>query len=97
MDPIRISPTADPLPRGPSYFIPFEGTNPRIESDQGKADFELAVDLPPQATLHEARVYIMNNRELAGRIIEYREYSMIEIQNDPVVYAYLTKWKEKQS
>jgi hypothetical protein len=30
-----------------------------------------------------------------GRIIEYREYGIAEIQKDVAVYAYLTSWKEK--
>lgn len=93
MDPIRVPENPDPLPRGESVFIPFEGFNPRVENGQGKADFNLAIDLPPKSTIHEAKTYVMNNRALASRVIEYREYSIEEIQNDPAVYGYLTVWE----
>lgn len=89
MDPIRVLNRPDPLPRGPSQFIPFEGFNERIENGVGKADFQLAVDLPPMPTIDAARFNLMNNLLLASRIIEYREFSNKEIQASPVLMQYM--------
>jgi hypothetical protein len=95
MDPVRIPESPDPRPVGDSLFIPFEGFDPRVEQGHGTADFNLAVEIPPQKTIHEAKLYLFNTPELVGRIIEYREYGIAEIQKDVAVYAYLTSWKEK--
>jgi hypothetical protein len=86
---IRIDTSPDPLPRGPSLFLPFEGSNARIENGQGKADFKLALDLPPMKTIHHARIYMMNNRALATRIIEYREFGESEVKSNPEFMRYL--------
>ncbi len=93
MDPIRVSVTADPLPRGRSVFIPFEGFNARVVAGQGIADFKLALDLPPLPTIHHARLYMMNNRTLASRIIEYREFGESEITKDPKLMQYMSLHK----
>lgn len=90
MDPVRISPTVDPLPRGKSVFIPFEGHNARVVNEQGIADFRIALDLPPLPSIHHARLYIANNRSLANRIIEYREYSEKEITKSIELMQYMS-------
>lgn len=89
MDPIRISESPDPLPRGSSLFLPFEGFNARVEAGQGKADFTLALDLPPMKTIQHARLYLMNNRALATRIIEYREFGEDEVKRNSQFMQYL--------
>lgn len=87
MDPIRISESPDPLPRGPSLFIPFECFN--IKPD-GSHDSKLALDLPPMKTIQHARIYLMNNRALAGqRAIDYREFAESEVKKDPKLMMYL--------
>lgn len=96
MDPVYIAPNPDANPVGRSVFIPFEGFNPRIHvfasgHRQGQADFKLAADLPPMNTIHDAKLYIMNNRFIGHRIIEYREYSYEELARMPELLAYLRK------
>lgn len=87
MDPIRVPQSADPLPRGPSVFIPFDCFN--IKKD-GTFDSKLAHDLPPMRTIHHARIYLMNNRDLAGkRAIDYREFSEDEIKKNLELMHYL--------
>lgn len=87
MDPIRISESPDPLPRGPSIFIPFDCIN--IKPD-GSHDSRLALDLPPMRTIHHARIYLMNNRDLAGkRAIDYREFSETEVKANSILMDYL--------
>ena len=89
MDKIRVPLTADPLPRGRSYFIPFEGSNARVVKGQGIADFKVALDLPPMRSIQHARLYLMNNRSLATRIIEYREYGEDEIKKSLELMNYM--------
>lgn len=87
MDPIRISESPDPLPRGPSIFIPFDCFN--IKPD-GSSDSRLALDLPPLRTIQLARTYLLNNRALAGkRAIDYREFAESEVKKDPALMMYL--------
>ncbi len=93
MDPIRVSHRPDPLPRGPSVFLPFEGFNARVVKGQGVADFKLALDLPPMKTIHHARIYMMNNHTLARRIIEYREFGEGEITKSPEFMRYMSLHK----
>lgn len=84
--PIRIDNSPDPLPRGPSLFIPFENTNIRKD---GSSDSKIAIDLPPMKTIHHARLYIMNNRALATRAIDYREYTEAEVKRSIEIMQYL--------
>lgn len=84
--PIRIDNSPDPLPRGPSIFIPFESFN--IGKD-GSSSSKIAIDLPPMKTIQHARLYIMNNRALATRAIDYREYSEAEAKKSPDIMKYL--------
>lgn len=87
MDPIRVSESPDPLPRGPSVFIPFDCYN---ICPNGTHDSKIALDLPPMRTIHHARIYLMNNRDLAGkRAIDYREFAENEIKKDPELMKYL--------
>jgi hypothetical protein len=87
MDPIRIPESPDPLPVGDSVFIPYECYNIH---PNGTHDSKLALDLPPMKTLHHARIYLMNNRALAGkRAIDYREFSKREILGSPELMQYL--------
>lgn len=87
MDPIRIPESPDPLPRGPSVFIPFDCYD--IKPD-GSFKSKLAHDLPPQRTIQHARIYLMNNRALAGkRAIDYREFSEDEIKKDRTLMMYM--------
>lgn len=90
MDKVRVSPTSDPLPRGPSVFIPFECYN--IQPD-GSSDSKIAIDLPPMKTIHMARMYILNNRALANRAIDYREYSEKEIKASVQLMTYFNFYK----
>jgi hypothetical protein len=88
MDPIRVSESPDPLPRGRSVFIPFDCYN--IQPD-GSHDSKLALDLPPMKTIQLARMYLMNNRALAGkRAIDYREFGEDEIKKSLELMYYLT-------
>jgi hypothetical protein len=89
VDPIRVSQSPDPLPRGPSVFLPFEGFNARVVAGKGIAEFKLALDLPPMRTIHHARIYMMNNPALARRIIEYREFAEKEITSSPKFMQYM--------
>lgn len=87
MDPIRISQSSDPLPRGRSIFIPFDCFN--IKPD-GSHDSKLALDLPPMRTIHHARIYLMNNRALAGkRAIDYREFAESEVKKNQELMKYM--------
>lgn len=86
MDPIRVPESPDPLPRGDSVFIPFECYN--IKTD-GSSDSKIAFDLPPLKTIHLARLYLMNNRKLAGRAIDYREFGVDEIKRDRELMHYM--------
>jgi len=87
MDPIRVPESDDPLPRGESVFIPYECYNIK---ENGSFDSKIALDLPPMKTIHHARIYLMNNRDLAGkRAIDYREYSADEIKKDRDLMIYL--------
>lgn len=87
MDPIRVSKSPDPLPLGPSVFIPFDCYNIKAN---GAHDSKLAHDLPPMKTIHHARLYLMNNRTLAGkRAIEYREFSESEIKQSHDLMLYM--------
>lgn len=85
--PIRIDDSPDPLPRGPSIFIPYEAFN--IQKD-GSSDSTIALDLPPMHTIQQARLYIMNNRDLATRAISYSEYGRDEAKKNKEIVAYLT-------
>lgn len=89
MDPVRVPEAPDPLPRGPSLFIPFEAYN---FTEGGKYDQKLATDLPPQKTWHEAKTFIANAR-LTNRRLSYIEYSHSEILKDPTLMSYLGIWK----
>lgn len=41
-------------------------------------------------TIHHARIYLMNNRALAGkRAIDYREFAESEIKKDPKLMNYM--------
>lgn len=90
MDPIRVPLAVDPLPRGASYFIPFECFN--IQKT-GESESRIALDLPPMRTLHEAKTYLMNNQSLAGRAIDYREYGRDERKSIEII-RYLELYKE---
>lgn len=89
MDPVRIPETPDPLPRGPSLFIPYDCFN--IQKN-GKHDTKLALDLPPQKTHHEAKVFITSQR-LLGRAVNYVEYSVTEIMHNEEILRYMGLWK----
>lgn len=91
MDPVRIPETPDPLPRGSSVFIPFECFN--IQTN-GQHDKKLALDLPPKRTMHEARIYIANER-LIGRSITFLEFSDSEIKKSIELMNYFGLWKGK--
>lgn len=84
--PIRIDDSPDPLPRGPSIFVPYEAFNIRKD---GKADSKIALDLPPMHNIQQARLYIMNNRELASRAISYSEFGRNEAKKNKEIVAYL--------
>lgn len=41
-------------------------------------------------TIHHARIYLMNNRDLAGkRAIDYREFSETEVKANSILMDYL--------
>jgi hypothetical protein len=84
--PIRIDDSPDPLPRGPSIFIPYEAV--KVYKD-GSADSTIALDLPPMHTIQQARLYIMNNRELASRAISFSEYGRDEAKKNKEIVDYL--------
>jgi hypothetical protein len=87
VDPIRVPKSFDPLPVGESVFIPFECFNIGLD---GSYSSKLAHDLPPMKTMHHARIYLMNNRALAGkRAIEYREFSEDEIKQSHDLMLYI--------
>jgi hypothetical protein len=94
MDPIRIDRTASP-PSPPvsseTVYIPFEGFNPRICQGRSYADWKLAEDLPPFENRDLILEWLANKPALAGRIIEYREYTRAECGLSPELTAYLEK------
>lgn len=89
MDPVRISETPDPLPRGSSLFFPFECYNLK---PNGTYSEKLAVNLPPKKTIHEVRNFLMDAR-LIGRKINYTEFADKEVINSPELMNYLATWK----
>lgn len=89
MDPVRIPETPDPLPRGPSLFIPFDAFNFR---EDGTYDQRLASDLPPQKTHQAAKSFVANSR-ITDRKFSYIEYSNAEIVKNPTLMSYLGIWK----
>lgn len=97
MDPIKIirpSHLAQSEPTG-VVFIPFEGFNPRIINGRGMADWKLAEDLPPFSRREGILEYMANRRDLARRIIEYREHTFPEVLMNLELKAYMENYKRK--
>lgn len=90
MDPVRI-PGLSEKPTGLHKFIPFEGFNPRIENGKGTADFKITTDLPAFELKEEIHLYLMNHPNLHGRVIEYREYTIEEINTIPELEPFRSK------